>query len=569
MSGMSAFAERLRRDPGLALLLVALVAALAVYAQTFGYGLVNHDDPWLVRDNWIVQDASWSSIKRILFDLDIDTRATLGAEYLPVRDLSIMIDFAVWGDWFAGFHITNVAVYLASIALWFGALASFGVDRRIVGLAVLLWALHPSHAESVAWISERKGVLAMMFAGASALGYARFRAGRHARWLVLAAACAVLAIWSKSLAAFAIASFAGLEWILPGRQSVRRSLLGLGVISVVSIAAFVPILRVAVDLAVVAGGDGHRITNAVGLMGFYARLGLMTMPNAISYELATQGPSTIDLVVGTVTLAAAVALFFQRNRVLRAASLIWLVGWFPVSRLVLPVKAVVVADRYLLFPSLGLALALAVVVMAIPKRRTAIALVTVLVFASGIRTLAAQVSWRDKLALWENAVASNPYDGNAWSTYVEALASSGQHERALAEAKRGLAVAPAPRLQMQLGLLLLATDRVQARTLMQQAAEGGIPQAMTNLAVLIAEDGHPGDALPWARRAIEVMPRYALGFRVLGKIALANGRTDEAIAAFDRALGLEPTCTNQKNLATALRAANRNDEATRVLGSCR
>ena len=262
-------------------------------------------------------------------------------------------------------------------------------------------------------------------------------------------------------------------------------------------------------------------------------------------------------------------MFFQKNRVLRAASLIWLVGWFPVSRLVLPVKAIVVADRYLLFPSLGLALALAAGMVVISKRRAAIALVAVIALASGLRTLVAQASWRDKLALWENAVASNPYDGNAWSTYVEALASSGQHERALVEANRGIAIAPAPRLQMQLGLLLLSTDRAQARTLMQRAAEGGIPQAMTNLAVLITDDGHPADALPWARRATELLPRYTLGFRILGKIALVAGRTDEAIAAFERTLALEPTCTNQKSLANALRTANRNDEAARILGSCR
>lgn len=87
---------RLRRDPGCALLAFAIVAAVAVYAPTVSRGLVNYDDPWLVNDNWIVQHPS---LHTIVFDLGVETRATLGAEYLPVRDLSMALDFAMWGHY--------------------------------------------------------------------------------------------------------------------------------------------------------------------------------------------------------------------------------------------------------------------------------------------------------------------------------------------------------------------------------------------------------------------------------------------------------------------------------------
>ena len=113
-----------------------------------------------------------------------------------------MADFAVWGERFGGFHLTNLLIYLAAIALWFAAL-----DRarrraaRSPGSRVLVWAVHPSHAESVAWLAERKGVLGMLFAGACALGYARFRSRAAARaWLVLAMRRGVFAVWSKATA---------------------------------------------------------------------------------------------------------------------------------------------------------------------------------------------------------------------------------------------------------------------------------------------------------------------------------------------------------------------------------
>ncbi len=558
--------------------MTALVVAALLYAPTLGRGLVNYDDPWLVRDNWIVQSPSWASLRAIWFDFGIDTRATLGAEYLPVRDLSILADYAIWGSWFPGFHLTNLVIYLASIALWFGALTAFGIDRKIAGLAILIWAVHPSHAESVAWISERKGLLAMMFAGAAALGHARFRAGARTRWLVLATCAAIAAVWSKAPAAFIIASFAGLELVLPERRrSMRRSLVALAVIAVAAIAAFIPILYVATDLAVVANdstGAGRAPAAALGLLGFYVRLAVLTVPSAVSYPIATDGPTTIDIVIGVAAIALLIAALVPWRRpqipgALRAASLIWLFGWFPVSRLLLPVKAVVVADRYLLFPSLGFALAIAVGICALARPLTRNALAAVIVLAAGMRTFDAQSSWRDDVSLWEQAVQSSPRDSKAWSSYVEALSARGDKESALAAAERASELAPSPELQQAEALLVLPSDRARGVALMRRAAEGGSARAMTNLAVLWLEEGRTAEALAWARRSAQTLPRYAQGHRIHGKAALAAGIHAEALTAFERAYEVEPlNATNRFNVALALIALHRPAEARAHLEAC-
>ena len=98
-------------------MVLALIAVAAVYAVTLTRGLVTFEDPWLIRDNWIVQDASWSSLRTIFFDLDSPRRFTLAPEYLPIRDLSVLLDFAIWRDWLGGFHLTNLALYLAGMVL--------------------------------------------------------------------------------------------------------------------------------------------------------------------------------------------------------------------------------------------------------------------------------------------------------------------------------------------------------------------------------------------------------------------------------------------------------------------
>ena len=538
-----------------------------LYAPTLGRGLVNYDDPWLVRDNWLTSHLTVHSLSAICCDLSRPTRFVLGAEYLPVRDVSILVDSAVWGSWYGGYHLTSLLCYEAAIVAWFFALCAFGFERRLVGIAVLLWALHPTHAESVAWIAERKGVLAALFCGLAALGYARWRGGARVRWIVGAAVCAVLAVWSKAPSVFALASLAGFELVLPGRVSWRKRLVGLGVVGAAALAAFVPVLVTAAHLGVVEGsvvGPPPGPGLALGLHGFYVRLAVAAMKNSPSYPIATAGPAMLDDVIGGVALLAIAALLHPRVRAeARAGAVLWLVGFVPLSRLVLPVRGVVLADRYLLVPSLGLALCVAAAIMLLREPRLRAALMCALVLALAMRTLDAQANWRDPVTLWQRAVAVNPTDGDAWSMYAEALDDSGEPQQAIEAVLRGMRHTSSPRLVMREALIVLEHgQRDQGVKLMRTAAQGGEPRAMTNLALLELADGHTADALAWARKGAAASPLYANGQRIHGKIALAAHEPAEALAAFQQALALEPeSAANQLNLALALIELGRKAEA--------
>jgi len=573
--------DRLRRDPGLLALAVAMIVTAALYLPTLGRGLTNYDDAWLIRDNWIVTDPSWASLRAIAFDLGRETRFVLGAEYLPVRDLSVMLDHVAWGDWYGGFHLTNLVLYLAAIVTWFGAMCAFGVDRRVAGLMALVWALHPSHAESVAWLTERKGLLAALLSGVAVLGFARYRAGARSWWLAVAALAAVAAVWSKAPAAFALAALAGLELVYPAhRRSWRRSAFGLGVIAVVGIAAFVPVVVVATDAAVIGtvdhAPDGW-LAMSIGLHGFYVRLAAMAVANAASYPIATVGPSAIDLVIGAAVLAIVLAVAVVPTRGkwrpsadLRAAAILWLACWFPVSRLVLPLSNVLVADRYMLFATLGTALAVATGLVWIANARLRLLLVAAIVLAASLRTLDAQSNWRDSQTLWQRAVESNPHDGNAWSMYSDALLESGDPTRALEVLRVGLRHSRSPRLLLRKAIMTVRFgQRPDAVRTMREAAEAGEPRAMSNLALMLLEDGQLDEALAWARRGTTALPMYAAGHRSHGKVALAARQPEEALAAFEHAYALEPRYLgNRLNLGLALSELGRNDEARQHFEAC-
>lgn len=557
------------------LLAAALALAAALYAPTLGRGIVNYDDTWLLQDNYVLQDASWSSVHTVLFDLSSPQRFALTPEYLPVRDLSVMADFAVWRDWWGGFHLTSLVVYLASIALWYAALVAFGIDRRVAGIAILLWALHPSHAESVAWLSERKGLLGMMFAGACALGYATWRAPaadgarRRGAWLALAIACGVLAVWSKATAAFAVASLVGLELALPAlRASWRRSAAGLAAIAIAAGAAYIPVLVLAVRWSVVgataAALPASRAAMIVGVHGFYLRLGALGMRDAVSYPLSTFGPSALDLILGALGFAAIAAAFAIKRTpsAVRAGAAIWLFGWLPVGHLILPLQMVFVADRYLLIPSLGLALAAAAGLARIGNPRLRAALVAAIALAAAVRTLDAESHWASPVALWDRAVASNPADGDAWAMYLEALDESGQPELARAAVAAGLERASSPRLVMHDALFREADgDHAGAMARMREAADAGEPRAMADLARWLLDAHRTDEALAYAKRAIDAMPAYGAGLRIYGKVLLEAGRYADALDAFQRAYALERSNVDALDIAVALLSLQRDAEA--------
>lgn len=571
--------ERLRREPGRLWLGLALVAAIVLYAPTLGYDLVNLDDMWLVRDNPILHRLDANTLHTVMFDLDTNTRFLLGAEYLPVRDLSIAVDWAIWGDAYGGFHATSLLLYLVALIIWYRALVELGLSRTLVGLAIVLWAIHPTHAESVAWVSERKGLLALVFSGIVLLSYARIRRGGHLAWLAPALICTVAAVWSKAPAAFAIAALAPIELFAPApRTSWRRSLSALGAIAVVGAAAFVPVLVVASRMQVVGGTSeppAGYVAMVLGLHGQYTQLAAMMMPNSPSYPIVTVGPSWIQLVLGALSLLA--ALFAAcaparwwptRPAAVRIGAWIWLLGWFPASRIVFSLKAVLAADRYILFASLGFALALAAGLLALRASPLRSALIAVVCLAAGIRTLDARGTWRDSDAMWTRASESNPYDGLAWSARAELADARGDTAGADKLVEEGLSHSRAPRLVMRGALVALSRgDRPAGIAGMREAAERGEVRAMANLASLLLQDGNIEEARRWARAAAIDSPLYVYGHRIRARIALQTGGMAEAAEALAAVHALEPA---DRGIACelALARAALGHRETAELGRC-
>ena len=138
-----------------------MLLGAVVWACTVHNGVVDWDTDWLVVHNPILASGNVQAVREILFGLDVGTRLTLGAEYLPVRDLTVLMDHSLFGTWWTGHHLVNLVWYLIACGL---VLALF---QQLVGpgpaswLGAAVFCVHPVHVESVAWLASRKDVVSL------------------------------------------------------------------------------------------------------------------------------------------------------------------------------------------------------------------------------------------------------------------------------------------------------------------------------------------------------------------------------------------------------------------------
>src|SRR5262245_46700341 len=144
-------------DPGTILALVLGLGTLALFFHVYFNDFIDFDDPVYVTQNEHVQAGL--STEGFLWAVT----ATNPSYPQPLTWLSLQLDYELYGLNPGGYHLTNLLLHTANVLLLFGVL------RRMTGavwrsaLVAGLFAIHPLHVESVAWVTERKDVLSTLF----------------------------------------------------------------------------------------------------------------------------------------------------------------------------------------------------------------------------------------------------------------------------------------------------------------------------------------------------------------------------------------------------------------------
>jgi tetratricopeptide (TPR) repeat protein len=502
--------------------LVALVALL-LFLPALGYDLV-WDDLGLL--NAVERTVGMSGI-RGLFTTSFSTEVGQPTPYYrPVPCVSLALDAWLGGGRPAFFHGTNVALHVAnSLLVWLLA-RRFVASRSAALLAALLFAVHPVHVESVAFVSGRTDLWAAFLSLLATLAWWVSRTGdERMRRLAAAASVCFYAFACLAKETAIVVPLVLVAWDLLER-SVRADIPGWirrnGVWLACTACWLIAYLAMRVTVVGATAGEDapNRLGSSVNVVFEYMRLVVAPWPLNAFYTEQGIRLRPANLGFGALFLAFACLLVVQRaTRRKAGAACIWLVAFLAPALGFVSFSAALVAERFLYLPSVGAALLVATALdwKAVGARRLLIVPgVAVIIAAFSVLTWVRLPVWSTGVSLYGDLVTKSPDYLPAQENLGLALRRRGQHEEAIAFLEAALA---------------------------EQPRYAGFHNG---LGLSFAALGRGDEAVRAFKRAVAFEPdnaEYSLYLEArinLGEVYLTLGRYPDAAAAFEDALRIDP-----------------------------
>jgi Flp pilus assembly protein TadD len=586
-----------RKTAGIAFLAVGL--ACLIYLPTLRYDFV-WDDKTLIQENPDLNRAN----PLTLFSRSFAVLPTSGhwqsnQYYRPLVSLSLWVDHRFWGLNPHGYHLTNVALNLAACLLLTWLLlrlfTSFWPARSASGPALLgglVFALHPTHVESVAFIAGRTDIIMTIFLLIAALALIRY--GRRPSWrlVVLMVLTFAAALLSKEAAIlFPLIALLYLNRA-PRRErpSIRRIILP-GLLALVAVIYL--LVRAAVLKGYVPPWEDVTVTQRTLLVlnafGRYLVLSFFPFGHRAIYP----GPSQFAL-LGWPTIAAIFAsiLFLGlavrfRNTLINLGSAWYVLFLLPVCNW-FPPGVSFLAERLLYLPIIGLIIVVTGLALRLqtnhqgtkaprtknqelgtkksgPARLLAGAIALYLV-AFGTDAIHRLPVWQNNLTLYRAAVREAPDSPDAHDNLGVVLRESGDLPEAVREHRQAVALKPDHGgARNNLGSALLESGDLNGALTEYREAVRLVPDfalARNNLGVALQQAGNLKDAEQEYRQALRLQPDMALAHNNLGEIMLARNRLDSALLEFRHATAAKPDyALAHYNLGLAYQRLGRMSEA--------
>ena len=559
------------------LFIVALLAAVVLVYQPAWHGALLWDDDMHVTRPDL---QSWHGLCRIWFDVG----ATL--QYYPVLHSAFWIEHALWGDAPLGYHLVNV--FLHATAALMVALVLRRLKIPGAYLAAAIFALHPVHVESVAWISEQKNTLSAVFYLGAALAYLRFDGNRRWGWYLAAIGLFLLAVLSKIVTVTLPAALLVVFWWQRGKLSWRRDVLPLLPFFAVSLIAGLFVTWVERKMIGAEGPDFalslmDRCLLPGRVVWFYlAKLfwptDLLFMYCRWQISPAVWWQFLIPLAALLVLLAALWAVR-RRWRGPLAGMLFFIGALFPILGFLNVYWFVFsfVADHFQYLASLGIiTLAAAGVALLLDRwglSARPIACVLCLTLLAPLAALTWRQSriYRDGETLYRTTLDANPRCWVLYNNLGLILAGRGQTDEAIACYNKALDLKPDDSVaHNNFGMVLANCGRLDEAIAHYQEAvaiEPRYAEAYNNLGLALASRGQIDEALAQYDKALKLRPDVVGTINNIGLALAGRGQIDQALAQYDKALRIKPDDDETlNNLGLALAKAGRLDEAIACYG---
>ncbi|MBF0463738.1 MAG: glycosyltransferase family 39 protein [Nitrospirae bacterium] len=523
-----------------------IVLTLYVYQDTRNFQFLIYDDNRYITANPFVQTGFTKESVKWAFTTDND------GNWFPLTWLSHLTDFQLYGMRPMGHHITSVIIHTLNSLLVFILFAKLLHGNMLQGaIAGALFAIHPMHVESVAWVSERKDVLSAFWFFLTMLSYVSYVRKENILRYMLTLALFVLSLMSKPMAVTLPVLLLLLDfWPLNRFSNVpdARATKKAAAIILEKIPFFVLSAVSCVITVYVQKSGGHlmplqrfplslRAGNA--LVSYTKYLYLAVYPAGLSnfYPMPESIPALLAI------FSAVLIITITTVSLIKIKTMPWLIvgwGWFFISLLpvigLIQVELQSMADRYTYIPYTGIFVLAVVCVFKLMERFQKLKL-PITVFGAIFLLLLTHFArveasyWRDSLTLTNRAIEVNTKNYMAYYNLGYIKASEGNHVDAFISYKKAISLKPGfGKPYINAGFELLALNKVT-------------------------------DAIWYFKKSIPIAgPNISIGFNGLGIALLRVGKIDEARTAFENALkydpGMEPARINLDIVNEMLREKN-------------
>jgi protein O-mannosyl-transferase len=526
--------------------LQALILAAAVvlaYQPAWHAGFIWDDDVYVTNNRLLTAP---DGLKRIWFSQDSPS------QYFPLVYTVLRMEHAAWGLASSGYHWVNILLHAANaIVLWL-------LLRRLrlpaAWLAAAFFALHPVQVESVAWVTELKNVLSLLFCLLTAWAWVEFAKDRPGAWRFYAGALLfqALALFAKTTACTWPVALLLILWLQGKPLGWRR------------VWQIVPFFAMGLIMGSVAIWWEQHHQYAVGdafAIGWMSRLliasraiwfylGKLFWPVGLSFSYARWhiDPAQPWPYLWLAACIIAGAIIRAAGRGAQVAALFYVAMLAPLLGFIseYTFRYTFVADHYQYAASIGpLTLAAAAIDKLLRRFAGAkVLLSTSLLMLLGFLSLRQCNNYIDSETLWRATLKAIPTSDMARNNLSQTLLDKGQLDESMILSRDVLARQPDdPVAQNNLGFALLEKGRVDESISHFQhaiAAQPNSPYAYYNLGRARLQQGRYEDATTNFQTAVRLQPDFARAWCNLGYALLQTGRVPDAITNYEKSIALDP-----------------------------
>jgi tetratricopeptide (TPR) repeat protein len=527
------------------LTIIVCAAVLVVYWTSLSANALSFDDEQYFAENLLVQSPGWKSAWRFL--TEVLEPSTVNGYYQPLTMISLMADYALGGraDNLMPFHRTSLALHLANTVLVIVLLyLLFGSAWVAAGIG-LLFGVHPMTVEPIAWVGERKTLLAAFFAFWCLIFYVCFAHKKKWGFHLGCMAMYILALMSKPTSTpLPIVMLLMDYWPLKrlSRRTVLEKIPFFVIGSISAIITYISQSRTAgAGLPTEYGPERIPLVICHNIVFYlYKIIWPVNLTSHYAYPavFSLSAPMLMTGVIGTCILIPLLIISLRWTRAALTGWLIFFVALLPTMQII-GFSNVIASDKFAYLPSIGLLMILAAfVVWFCSAKKTLIrriAVVIAVLILSGTEAIGTQeylTHWRSTISLSKYFLALTPDSMSVNMLMGYAFQRQGNLDESVNYYRRAVQLAP------------------------------NSADALNNLALSLKLQGNFPEAADNYRKALESAPKNADIHYNLGNVLQSLGKLDEAISHYRQALKIKPEhAYAHNNLANALSEQGKLDEA--------